>query len=95
MHPSRVTHLFTQGAQGAHPLACSVVLEWDRRYLTVLGVAGKRLYELRLQVGFRFVSAGGQQGERGWWCLVLKRARRARSCARWNCRWAALVGGGG
>lgn len=31
--------------------ARSVVLEWDRRYLTVLGVAGKRLYELRLQVG--------------------------------------------
>ena len=26
------------------------MLEWDRRYLTVLGVAGKRLYELRLQV---------------------------------------------
>ncbi|KAI7844093.1 hypothetical protein COHA_002234 [Chlorella ohadii] len=26
-----------------------VVLEWDRRYTTVLGVAGKRLYELRLQ----------------------------------------------
>lgn len=26
-----------------------VELEWDRRFLTVLGVAGKRLYELRLQ----------------------------------------------
>ncbi|KAL4429180.1 hypothetical protein ABPG77_010159 [Micractinium sp. CCAP 211/92] len=26
-----------------------VVLEWDRIYLTVLGVAGKRLYEFRLQ----------------------------------------------
>lgn len=24
-------------------------LEWDRRYLTVLGVANKRLYEFRLQ----------------------------------------------
>lgn len=28
-----------------------VVLEWDRRYIAVLGVAGKRLYEFRLQVG--------------------------------------------
>ena len=27
-----------------------VVLEWDRRYIAVLGVAGKRLYEFRLQV---------------------------------------------
>lgn len=35
-----------------HP--CSVVLEWDRRYTTVLGVAGKRLYELRLQVRICF-----------------------------------------
>ena len=26
-----------------------VVLEWDRIYLAVLGVAGKRLYEFRLQ----------------------------------------------
>jgi hypothetical protein len=26
-----------------------VVLEWDRRYLAVLGVAGQRLYEFRLQ----------------------------------------------
>ncbi len=25
------------------------VMEWDRRLLTTLGVAGKRLYELRLQ----------------------------------------------
>ena len=24
-------------------------LEWDRRYITVLGVANKRLYEFRLQ----------------------------------------------
>lgn len=40
------------------PLACptfqaeieeGVVLEWDRRYLAVLGVAGQRLYEFRLQ----------------------------------------------
>ncbi|KAL4858613.1 PsbP domain-containing protein 1 [Chlorella vulgaris] len=27
-----------------------VVLEWDRRYIAVLGVADKRLYEFRLQV---------------------------------------------
>lgn len=26
-----------------------VRLEWDRRYVTVLGVANKRLYEFRLQ----------------------------------------------
>jgi len=26
-----------------------VELEWDRRFVTVLGVASKRLYELRLQ----------------------------------------------
>lgn len=26
-----------------------VRLEWDRRYLSVLGVENKRLYELRLQ----------------------------------------------
>ena len=34
-------------------LSCQtqVVLEWDRVYLTVLGVAGRRLYEFRLQVG--------------------------------------------
>lgn len=25
-------------------------LEWDRRYLSVLGVENKRLYELRLQI---------------------------------------------
>ena len=27
----------------------AVELEWDRRYLTVLGVANRRLYQLRLQ----------------------------------------------
>lgn len=27
-----------------------VILEWDRRFWTVLGVANKRLYQLRLQV---------------------------------------------
>ncbi len=30
-------------------IQAGVELEWDRRFLTVLGVAGKRLYELRLQ----------------------------------------------
>lgn len=26
-------------------------LEWDRRFITTLGVANKRLYELRIQTG--------------------------------------------
>ena len=30
-------------------IEAGVVLEWDRIYLSVLGVAGKRLYEFRLQ----------------------------------------------
>ena len=29
----------------------AVEVEWDRRLLTTLGVAGRRLYELRLQTG--------------------------------------------
>jgi hypothetical protein len=29
-----------------------VVTEWDRRYVTVLGVANKRLYQLRLQTAW-------------------------------------------
>lgn len=30
-------------------MAAAVELEWDRRFVTVLGVANRRLYELRLQ----------------------------------------------
>lgn len=36
-------------ARCSRAAACRVVLEWDRRYLAVLGVAGRRLYEFRLQ----------------------------------------------
>lgn len=31
-------------------------LEWDRRYLLVLGVENSRLYQLRLQLPERFVA---------------------------------------
>jgi hypothetical protein len=30
-------------------IEAAMELEWDRRYITVLGVANKRLYEFRLQ----------------------------------------------
>ena len=76
-----------------------VELEWDRRYLAVLGVAGKRLYEFRLQVGRApggltvavqiFVWAGG--GLPG--CC----AWRASACMSSACRWVPgcwLLGAG-
>jgi hypothetical protein len=38
-----------QLAVSQRQVADALELEWDRRYLTVLGVANKRLYEFRLQ----------------------------------------------
>ena len=36
-------------------------LEWDRRYLAVLGVAGRRLYEFRLQASSATYEADPQR----------------------------------
>ena len=38
-----------QLAVSSAEVVAGVELEWDRRYLAVLGVAGRRLYEFRLQ----------------------------------------------
>ena len=46
-------------------------LEWERRYITVLGVANKRLYEFRLQTSKDAYEAAKVRRTQTLWNLIL------------------------
>jgi hypothetical protein len=77
----RVRSYASRNQLAAYPgdRAASQELEWERRYLTVLGAANKRLYQFRLQTADNTFETGAVSANlsHGDALLML--------FARWNC----------